>query len=73
MCGRFLPHWRADVASFNIIALGYSDSSTNTFAAVPFFRPARVAVAGAVVSAAGDFRVRASPGGTVSLSHLHGS
>ena len=30
-----------------------------------FFRPARVAVAGAVVSAAGDFRVRASPGGTV--------
>jgi hypothetical protein len=65
MCGRFLPHWRADGASFNIIALGYSDSSTNTFAAVPFFTPARVAVAGAVVSAAGDFRVRASPGGTV--------
>jgi hypothetical protein len=65
MCGRFLPHWRADGASFNIIALGYSDSSTNTFAAVPFFTPARVAVAGAVVIAAGDFRVRASPGGTV--------
>jgi len=61
MCGRFLPHWRADGASFNIIALGYSDSSTNTFAAVPFFTPARVAVAGAVVSAAGDFRVRAEP------------
>jgi len=65
MCGRFLPHWRADGASFNIIALGYSDSSTNTFAAVPFFTPARVAIAGAVVSAAGDFRVRASPGGTL--------
>jgi hypothetical protein len=69
MCARFLPHWRASTAGSNIVALGYSESATDAYAAVPFFTPARAAVSGVAVSAAGDFAVR-RPGATATPTAL---
>jgi hypothetical protein len=69
VCARFLPHWRAASAGSNIVALGYSESATDAYSAVPFPTPARANVSGVVVSANSDFAIR-RPGATVTPSAI---